>query len=169
MKIAIIGYSASGKSTLAKKLADYYNAPCLHMDALRFQPNWITSDNNWMKSQVQSFLQQNNSWVIDGNYSFCLYHERMQESDLIIYLNFSRLNSLFRAVKRYIKYHGKNREDMANGCKEKLDWEFIRWILKDGRSKESKERYQSIQKFYPEKFIQLHNQNEINRFLKTLK
>ena len=120
MKIAIIGYSGAGKSTLAEKLSHYYSIPKLHMDTLQFQPGWQDSDREWMLTEMKSFLTKHEDWVIDGNYSWCYYEERMQEADQIIFLNFSPLTCLFRAFKRYLKYRGKVRESMAAGCQEQF-------------------------------------------------
>ena len=58
---------------------------------------------------------------------------------------------------------------MAAGCPERFDWEFIRWILWDGRTKTARERYQNIHSTYPEKFISLKNQKELDRFLDKVK
>ena len=168
MKIAIIGYSGAGKSTLAEKLSNYYSIPKLHMDILQFQPDWQDSDRDWMKAEMKNFLTNHSDWVIDGNYSWCCYEERMQEADQIIFLNFSPLSCLFRAFKRYLTYRGKVRESMAAGCPERFDWDFIRWILWDGRSKSAKERYQQIQESYPEKVIVLRSQKEMDYFLENL-
>ena len=168
MKIAIIGYSGAGKSTLAEKLSNHYSIPKLHMDTLQFQPGWQDSDHDWMEAEMKNFLSEHTNWVIDGNYSWCYYEERMQEADQIIFLNFSPLSCLFRAFKRYLTYRGKVRESMAAGCPERFDWDFIRWILWDGRSKSAKERYQQIQESYPEKVIVLRSQKEIDQFLENL-
>ena len=61
---------------------------------------------------------------------------------------------------------GRVRESMAAGCPERFDWEFIRWILWDGRTKSARERYQNIHSTYPEKFISLKNQKELDEFIK---
>ena len=169
MKIAIIGYSGSGKSTLAEKLSNYYSIPKLHMDTLQFQPGWQDSDREWMLTEMNNFLTNHKAWVIDGNYSWCYYEERMQEADQIIFLNFSPLACLFRAFKRYLKYRGKVRESMAEGCQEQFNWEFIRWILWEGRTNNAKERYQKLSDTYPEKMHILHSQAEIDYFLRSLK
>ena len=169
MKIAIIGYSGAGKSTLAENLSNYYSIPKLHMDTLQFQPGWQDSDREWMLTEMKNFLTNHKAWVIDGNYSWCYYEERMQDADQIIFLNFSPLTCLFRAFKRYLKYRGKVRESMAKGCPEQFNWEFIRWILWDGRTKNAKERYQKLSDTYPEKMRILHSQAEIDYFLQSLK
>ena len=168
MKIAIIGYSGAGKSTLAEKLSNHYSIPKLHMDTLQFQPGWQDSDRDWMEAEMKNFLSEHTNWVIDGNYSWCYYEERMQEADQIIFLNFSPWICLFRAFKRYLTYRGKVRESMAADCPERFDWEFIRWILWDGRTKNAKERYQRVLETYPEKVIVLRSQKEIDQFLENL-
>ena len=168
MKIAVIGYSGAGKSTLAETLSNYYSIPKLHMDTLQFQPGWQDSDRDWMKTEMKNFLSNHSDWVIDGNYSWCYYEERMREADQITFLNFSPWTCLFRAFKRYLTYQGKVRESMAAGCPERFDREFIRWILWDGRTKTAKERYQRVLETYPEKVIVLRSQREIDYFLETL-
>ena len=92
----------------------------------------------------------------------------MQEADQIIFLNFSPLTCLFRDFKRYLTYRGKVRESMAAGCQEQFNWEFIRWILWDGRTKNAKDRYQYLNKTYPKKMCILHSQAEIDYFLQSL-
>ena len=168
MKIAIIGYSGSGKSTLAEKLSSHYSIPRLHMDTLQFQPGGQDSDRDWMEAEMKNFLSEHTNWVIDGNYSWCYHEERMREADQIIFLNFSPLPCLFRAFKRYLTYRGKVRESMAPGCPERFDWEFIRWILWDGRTKTAKERYQRVLETHPEKVVILRSQKGIDQFLENL-
>ena len=168
MKIVIIGYSGSGKSTLAGALSRYYSIPKLHMDTLQFQPGWVDSDRDWMEGQMKQFLSQHKDWVIDGNYSWCCYEERMEQADHIIFLNFSRWNCFYRAWKRYRRYKGRVRESMAAGCPERFDWEFIRWILWDGRQARQVTRYQTIGQNYQDKFVSLKNQTELDAFLTNI-
>lgn len=165
MKIAIIGYSGSGKSTLAQAISQHYNIPLLHLDTLQFEPGWQDRPQEIVAKDLQDFLEKNKSWVIDGNYSFAHYERIMAEADQIIFLNFPRWKSLLRGWRRYRTYKGKTRESMATGCPEKFDWEFIRWILWDGRKKSAKERYARVCQTYPAKVTVLSSQKEIDHFL----
>ena len=167
MKIAIIGYSGSGKSTLAQHLGSYYQLTVLHLDTIQFEEDWQTRSQDQVKADLADFLHQEHSWVIDGNYSWCFYERRMKEADQIIFLNFSRWSCLYRAFKRYLKYRNQVRESMASGCTERLDWEFIRWILWDGRTKTTKSHYQKVRQTYPEKFIELQNQVQLTDYVKA--
>lgn len=168
MKIAIIGYSGSGKSTIARKLGEYYSCQVLHLDTVQYAPNWIEREYEEKKSDVAEFLK-NDDWVIDGNYSKFFYEERMEKADQIIFMNFNRFNCLWRVFKRYRTYKGTSRPDMTVGCNEKLDYEFILWILRNGRSKAARERYRQVVKKYSNKSVILKNQRDIDNFIKNLK
>lgn len=169
MKIAIIGYSGSGKSTLARELAEAYQLPVLHLDQVQFLPGWKERTTEEQCEIVYNFMNEYPSWVIDGNYSRVCYAERMEQADLIIELLFNRFTCLNRVRKRYIRYKGQSRPDMTEDCNEKLDGEFIRWILFDGRTKKHRKRYRSIQNLYPDKVIVLRNQKQIDQYLLSLK
>ena len=168
MKIAIIGHSGSGKSTLARKLAEAYNLPVLHFDTVQFRPNWEIRPQPSKEIMTKTFLDIHPSWVIDGNYSKLSYTRRMEEADVIVVMLFNRWRCLWRVTKRYLKYKNKTRPDMAHGCKEKLDWEFVKWILRDGRSKTARERYGWVLSRYPHKTIVVRNQRQLNRVEKQI-
>ena len=169
MKIAIIGYSGSGKSTLARKLADEYQIPVLHFDRVQFRPNWEIRPQTSKEIMTKTFLDLHRDRVIDGNYSKLFYERRMEEADVIIQLRFRRLASLWRVTRRYLTYKEGSRPDMADGCKEKLDWEFVKWVLWKGRTKESRQRYDGICARYPEKTIVVKNQRQLNRVERQIK
>jgi len=67
MKIAVMGHSGVGKSTLAKTLSLYYDIPVLYLDTVNFKENWQERDREECRQIVAEFMTQN-SWVIDGNY-----------------------------------------------------------------------------------------------------
>lgn len=169
MKIAIIGYSGSGKSTLARQLGDFYNCPVLYLDKIQFEANWKERNKEIAKNIVKEFLDNNDNWVIDGNYTALLRERRLEEADIIIYMCFSRLTCLYQAYNRYRKYKGKTRESMAPDCNEKLDFEFIKWILLDGRSKEKEKQYAGTIQKYSQKIVILRNRKEIALLLDGLK
>ena len=153
MKIAIIGYSGSGKSTLAKQLAEVYNIPVLHFDKVQFRPNWEIRPQASKEIMAKTFLDLHKDWVIDGNYSKLSFERRMEEADVIIMLLFNRVSCLYRVTRRYLTYKDSSRPDMGEGCKEKLDWEFVKWILRDGRSKTARDRYLWVLQQYPVKTV----------------
>lgn len=164
MKIAILGYSGSGKSTLGRQLADHYNVPVLFLDTVQFLPNWMERDTNEGRSIVWEFMQ-NESWVIDGNYNSFFQKERLEQANKIILLNFSRRVCLYRAFKRSFQHKNKARESMATGCIEKIDLEFIWWILHEGRTKKRRNHYKQIASLYKDKTLILKNQKQVDEFI----
>ena len=168
MKIAIIGYSGSGKSTLAQKIAEKYNIAVLHFDTVQFKPNWEIRSDVVKKKMTQVFMDIHDSWVIDGNYSKLYFDRRMEEADVIILLLFNRFSCFYRAWRRAKIYADKTRPDMAEGCKEKFDLEFMKWILWKGRTKEVKERYRCVITSYPEKVVVIKNQKQLDRYIQNI-
>ena len=169
MKIMITGYSGSGKSTLCRKLHERYHVPALHLDMVQFLPNWEVRAEAEKQEIVRAFLDDHpDGWAIDGNYSGLSYERRCDEADVIIQMLFGRLECLFRCARRYRVYQGKSRPDMAEDCNEKLDGEFVRWILWEGRSPKIRARYRRVREQYPEKVVVIRNQRQLNAYLKTL-
>ena len=131
MKIAVMGYSGAGKSTLAKKLGRLYDCPVLYLDRIQFEPGWKERDREEAKRMAEAFLDENQDtgWIIDGNYAKFSQERRLAEADLIVFMDYTRRICLWQAVKRYLEYRDKTRESMAEGCREKIDWDFVKWIL----------------------------------------
>lgn len=50
---------------------------------------------------------------------------------------------------------------MSEGCEEKFDFEFAKWVLIDGRSKKYKERYENICNKYKDKVIVCRNRDDV--------
>ena len=167
MKIAVLGYCGAGKSTLARALGERYGLPVLHFDTTQFTPNWQERDRDEAHRMVHAFME-NPEWVIDGNYTKFEFERRLEEADKIIMVDLPRLACLVRAWKRYFRYRGKSRPDMAEGCDEKMDLEFMWWILWKGRTRRKRERHRAIQAAYPEKTVVLKRQKDIDRYLEGL-
>lgn len=168
MKIAIIGYSGSGKSTLARFLAQKYALPCLHLDTIHHLPGWKERSQEESQKIVKEFLDKHDGWVIDGNYSKLHYEERLTQADQIVLMLFNRIDCLIRVRRRYRQYRNAVRPDMAAGCNEKLDREFVRWILKDGRSASARKRYQRVMEQFPGKITVIKNQRQLDKFLQSI-
>ncbi len=169
MKISILGYSGAGKSTFARKLGDLYGAPVLHLDKVQFKPNWEERERSEKERIVADFLDANSSWVIDGTYSGLHFDRRLDESDLIVMLLFNRFTCFKRVLSRYRRFKGKTRPDMADGCAEKLDLEFARWVLLDGRTKKKRKKFKRAALAFPKKTVIIRNQRQLDKLLNTLK
>ncbi|BAZ43015.1 topology modulation protein [Chondrocystis sp. NIES-4102] len=125
-RIVIIGCCGAGKSTLAKILGEKLDLPVIHLDTYYWQPGWQeTEENDWLT--IQQELIKNSCWIIDGNYINTM-DIRLAVADTIIWLDFNRYLCLWRVLKRYLQYSGKTRPDMATGCLERFNWEFLQYV-----------------------------------------
>lgn len=165
-KIMIIGCSGAGKSTLARKLHELLQIPVIHMDAHFWQANWQPTDKEQWSRVVEGFAQADR-WIIDGNYGSTI-DIRLQYADTIIHLDMPRWVCLYRVIKRRIQYHGKSRPDMNEGCDEKIDWAFIKWVW----NYRKRSRPQTLDKLRnvegQKQIITIRNSQQLRAFLKQL-
>ncbi|MDO6450294.1 DNA topology modulation protein [Oceanobacillus profundus] len=166
-KIMVIGVSAGvGKSTFAQKLGKELHIKVNHLDALYWKPNWVEATLEEFSEAQQEIVKQG-QWIIEGNYSNTI-QIRAKHADTIIYLELPLYVCLYRVVKRWLKNIGKTRPDMGNGCKEKLDWKFIRFIYTTyyPRKRKMIEQFQNFQALDSTKeIIILKSRQEIKSYL----
>ena len=125
-RVAIIGSCGAGKSTLAQSLGSKLKLPVIHLDAYYWQSGWQEPDRDRWQDIHQELITRDR-WIIDGNYGNTL-DIRASAADTIIWLDFNRYLCLWRVLKRVFQYRGKVRPDMAAGCPERMNWEFIQYV-----------------------------------------
>ncbi len=130
-RICIIGYSSSGKSTLAKKLGEKYDLPIHHLDIYHH-----IDGTNWEPKPKEEFIALHDAaiaedkWVIEGNYSSTM-PQRFARADLIIHVRMNRFGCLYRFLCR----HFRNQKDPSTrigsppNIQEKFNWDMIWWII----------------------------------------
>lgn len=164
-KILIIGSGGAGKSTFSRKLAELLGIRVIHLDSIYWKPNWEeTPPSEWI-GIVQELLK-GDSWIMDGNYSRTR-ELRLQACDTLIWLDTPRWICLYRVVKRALLHRNKVRPDMAAGCEEKLNWEFIKWVWH--YPERSKKRVAAdIVRFPDVKIVVLRSTRAAESFLRSL-
>lgn len=128
-RIAIIGNAGSGKSTLSQKLSQITDLPVYHLDKYFWGPNWARPNINEYRV-VHDALCDKDQWIIDGM-NLRLLEYRVERADIIIFLDFPRYICFWRIFKRMFQYYGKETPSSAEGCPEKVSWEFLiflKWV-----------------------------------------
>lgn len=164
-KIMILGFSGCGKSTLARNLGDILGIAPTHMDSLFWLPGWQEETDENFRKKLADVLKRD-SWIIEGSYRRIFWQERLRDADTVIFLDFNRFLCLYHVIKRRIIYNGKTRPDMGKDCCERLDLEFVRWVLFDGR-KHRKNDLAALQGVKGKVYIFKH-QHELKKFLSDI-
>jgi adenylate kinase family enzyme len=127
-RILVMGPSGSGKSTLAVELGALLGIPVIHLDALHWRPGWVEAPHEELRAALLPSLQLP-EWVIDGNYGGSgTLEARLAACDTVVYLDFPRRVCLYRVLRRWLRFRGRQRPDMGDDCPEKVDLEFLRWV-----------------------------------------
>jgi adenylate kinase family enzyme len=133
-RVLVIGISGAGKSTFARELAQRTGLPLIHLDREFWQPGWkITPEPEW-RTKVAGLVARE-AWIMDGGYSASL-DLRLPRADTVIWFDYPRGRCLRRIAWRIATTYGRVRPDLGEGCPEKIDWEFFRWVWNyPGRSR----------------------------------
>jgi len=126
-RVLIIGPCGSGKSTLAFTLGRRLGLPVHHMDQLGWLPGWVEADKDQLRETLGAMVATER-WLIEGNYGSTL-DLRLHRADTVVYLDFPIALCLWRVLRRVLRYRGRTRPDMTDGCPERFDLEFFRYIL----------------------------------------
>jgi adenylate kinase family enzyme len=134
-RIAVIGVTCSGKSTLADRLSRSLGLARIELDALHWKPGWVGSDREEFRAKVDA-ATRGQRWVADGNYASVrdLVWER---ADLIVWLDYPLGLVLARWARRTWRrwrakelLWGTNRESF---CMELTIWSkrsLIHWLFR---------------------------------------
>ena|SRR3989344_1088699 len=172
-KIIVIGTTGSGKSLVAKELAQKLSVPYIQMDHLFWEPNWRqSSDEDFMKRVTESVQQTN--WVLDGNYGKT-HHLTWSHADTIIWIDFPFWLTFYQNLKRGIS-RAITQEELwpGTGNRESIGRLFSKesilvWLFKTYQS--NRIRYQERMNdlnYSHLKFIRLRSRQEVRRFLMDL-
>ena len=127
-RVLVMGSSGSGKSTFARRLSELTGIPFVSLDALYWRPGWVASDNAGFEERVTEVARQPR-WVMDGNYTrYGAGELRRRTSDTVIWFDLPRRSCMLGITKRIAGSYGQVRPEMADGCQERMDFEFFRYV-----------------------------------------
>jgi adenylate kinase family enzyme len=114
-RIAVVGTTGSGKTTLARCLAQRLEVPHVELDALHWGPDWIPAPTAVFRECTAQALS-GSQWVVDGNYSQ-VRDIVWGRADTVVWLDYAlpvvmgRL--MWRTLKRVV-----TREELWSGNRE---------------------------------------------------
>ncbi|MEO1316003.1 MAG: hypothetical protein AAFW01_05345 [Pseudomonadota bacterium] len=128
-RIMVIGGAGAGKSTFARALGDRLGLPAVHLDSLYWEAGWVEAEEAVFLDRVERAVA-GDAWVMDGNYSRT-WPMRLARTDTLVFLDVAMPVRLIRVFRRWLRYRGRTRPDLALGCEERLpDRAFLDWIMR---------------------------------------
>ena len=125
-RVLVIGISGAGKSTFARALAARTALPLIHLDREFWRPGWRITPRDLWRAKVAELVAKD-AWIMDGSYDASL-DLRLPRADTVVWFDYPAYVCLLRAVRRVVTTYGRVRPDLAEGCPERFDWEFLRYI-----------------------------------------
>jgi adenylate kinase family enzyme len=165
-KVLVIGSGGAGKSTFSRRLGGRLGLEVIHLDTAFWRPGWQPTPKDEWARKVEELIRRE-SWVMDGNFSGTL-EKRLAACDTVVFLDLPRIVCVWRALKRRMMYRNTSRPDMAEGCREKFDLEFLLWVW--NYPTRSRPKVLALLEKYAEgkEIIRLGSSAEAERFLNRL-
>ena len=165
-RIAIVGCSGGGKSTLARALGARLGLPVIHLDTLFWKPGWVESPGDAFRV-VADEAARAERWIIDGNFTDAA-GLRFQRADIIVWVDPPTSLCLWRAFRRAVTAFGRARTDLAPGCPEKIDLAFYGYIWSWNRVTRPKMEAAIATHGLGARLVRLRSDREVEAFVDSL-
>jgi adenylate kinase family enzyme len=163
-RVAIVGPGGAGKTTFARQLGECTQLPVIHLDEHYWKPGWEpTPRDEWRAKQEQ--LLAADKWIVDGNYGGTL-ETRLPRADTVIVFAIARTRCVARAFLRSVRHRG--RAIQAEGCPERVDREFLRWIWRFPRDSKPRLDVALHEHAQHAQVVTFRNPREVRAFLRDL-
>lgn len=116
-RIAVIGNSCAGKTTLSRKLAVRYQIQCTHIDSIQFLPGLKMRPLDETRNILLDITKQE-KWIIDGFGPLDLLEPRLEQADVVIMIDMPLWLHFFWFIKRQGLILFKPRTELPTGCSE---------------------------------------------------
>ncbi len=173
-RINLVGSSASGKSTLGRRLAAILDSPYVEMDALFHGPNWMQAQPEVFRAQIAKAIA-GPRWILDGNYH-ATNDLKWARATMIVWLDISFLHNMYRATKRALHRSWAQQELWpGTGNRESLRQTFFSkdsMILWTATSYPRRRReYSKVEQSPPDgvKFVRLRGSRSVDKFLEAVR
>ena len=101
---------------------------------------------------------------MDGTYNSTL-SQRLNKTDLVIFLDYSSLAHVKGVLERYSKHKGKEKQEIS-GCNEKMSLEFLHWVV-NWRKKKRLKILNEINKEDNKKVLFFKNREKSNKWFEN--
>jgi adenylate kinase family enzyme len=161
-RVAVVGCGGAGKSALSRQMGAITGLPVIHLDHHYWAPGWVPTPNDVWKLRQEELLR-GPGWIADGNYGGTL-ELRASLADTIVFVDLPRRVCISRAMRRV-----RSPILQAEGCPQKVDVEFLRWIWSFPRSTRPKVLGVLARHAPTTDIVHLRSTTEVRAFLSRLR
>lgn len=111
-RVAIIGLSGAGKTTLGRKLSRQWNVPLLELDELLWQPGWQRTPTAVVRSQLTNLLAQP-YWITDNQFT-AVNDLIWARATAVVWLDFPPMDCFPRTLRR-LWHDWRTQRPVCNG------------------------------------------------------
>jgi adenylate kinase family enzyme len=172
-RVWVAGLPGSGKTTLARTLADRLGVPHVELDALHHGPAWDEAPAQLLRQRVEASLAAAaDGWVVDGNYRGKLGDLVVERADTMVWLDLPLPLILWRIVRRTASrlvhrtelWNG-NRETVRNSVLTREN--LVVWAIQNHRRR--RRALPPLAASYPElRLVRLRSRREVAQFLASV-
>ena len=121
-RVVVVGSSCSGKTSLARRIADQLGATHIELDAIHWLPNWKERPTEEFREHTRAAVGTD-KWVVDGNYSK-VRDIVWPKATTVIWLNYPFPLVFYRVLRRTIARSVRG-QILFSGNKETLKKAFL--------------------------------------------
>jgi adenylate kinase family enzyme len=171
-RVAVMGASCVGKTTVSRRLAAALGVPHIELDSLHHDRGWQEAPAGVFQSRVRAaFAAAPDGWVADGNYGSKLGSVVLERADTVVHLELPLLLKFRRALRRTL-VRTITREELWNGNREQIRHLFTGywipwWVLRTHR-RHSRLVAARIARQPHLEVVDLRSPEEIERWLQSI-
>ena len=125
-RIAVIGISGSGKTSMARRLQAVTGLPLHHMDQLFWRGAWAAvPEHEYLVTHAD--LVATDAWIIEG-YLDPAMANRAHAADLVVYLDIAPIRCVLNVLARWLKHRRVARDELPAAALERLSLTFLQFV-----------------------------------------
>jgi len=166
-RIYIIGNSASGKTSLAKRLSKALKIKAYDLDDFYWQKKFTKRRNFAQAEKLVNEVTKRKNWIIEGVYSSCITCS-LDKADLIIWLDYPLHVITWRLLKRQIK--------SMESLRSTIDFLHYAWDYYKkpthkhfNRNESNYYKHKRIVETYPAEIVHITSNKQLEYFVSNLR
>lgn len=168
-RVAVLGTSGSGKTTVGRALAEKLDAPFFELDALHWGPKWTEATAAELRARVEPIVASE-VWVIDGSYRGKIGDLVIENADVVVWLDLAVHVWFPRLLRRTLRRIAR-REVFLNGNRETV-WDAF--FSRDSLLLYAARTHRLRRRRYPAALacynvVRLRTTRDVDRFLASVK